>query len=65
MCVVSEFEVTMGIWRFATTADDWQLFNAIPAIAPPLSPRLPAEKRVEKVRELLDTLEGTFEQRWR
>ncbi len=63
--LADEFAVTTGTWRFATTADDVRLFHSIPAMAARLYPRLETEKRVDKTRELLDTLEGTFEQRWR
>lgn len=61
----SEFAVTTGTWRFATTADDLRLFHTIPAMAARLYPKQSPEERVAKARELLDTLEGTFEQRWR
>lgn len=63
--LADEFAVTTGTWRFATTADDIRLFHSIPAMAARLYPRLETEERVEKARDLLDTLEGTFEQRWR
>ena len=63
--LADEFVVTTGTWRFATTADDVRLFHSIPAMAARLYPRLEPEDRVEKARDLLDTLSGTFEQRWR
>ncbi|MFT4880040.1 MAG: SAM-dependent methyltransferase [Salinirussus sp.] len=59
-----EFEVTAGTWRFATTAADVRRFHAIPAMAARLYPDLPPAARVERARELLDSLEGTVEQRW-
>ena len=60
-----EFTVTTGTWRFATTADDLRLFHAIPAMAARLYPKHSVEERVEKTRELLTSLDGTFEQQWR
>lgn len=63
--LADEFAVTTGTWRFATTADNVRLFHSIPAMAARLYPRLETEERVDKARDLLDTLEGTFEQRWR
>lgn len=60
-----EFSTATGTWRFATTADDLRLFHAIPAMAARLYPKLSTEERVAKASELLNTLEGTFEQRWR
>lgn len=63
--LADEFAVTTGTWRFATTAADIRLFHTIPAMAARLYPRLETEERVEKARDLLDTFEGTFEQRWR
>jgi len=63
--LASEFTITTGTWRFATTADDLRLFHAIPAMAARLYPRLSTEERVEKSHELFDIHEGTFEQRWR
>ena len=59
-----EFEVTAGTWRFATTAADVRQFHAIPAMAARLYPKLPPAARVERARELLDSLDGTVEQRW-
>jgi cyclopropane-fatty-acyl-phospholipid synthase len=61
----SAFDITTGTWRFATTADDLRLFHRIPAMAARLYPRLSPDERVEKAGELLESLEGTFEQRWR
>jgi len=46
--LASEFTITTGTWRFATTADDLRLFHAIPAMAARLYPRLSTEERVEK-----------------
>ncbi|WP_254533894.1 class I SAM-dependent methyltransferase [Natrinema gelatinilyticum] len=60
-----EFAVTAGTWRFATTAESVRRFHAIPAMAARLYPKLPVEERVAKARELLDSLDGTVEQRWR
>ncbi|WP_336135938.1 class I SAM-dependent methyltransferase [Natronomonas amylolytica] len=59
------FAVSTGTWRFATTADDLRLFHEIPAMAARLYPRLSPDERVEKAVELLDTVDGTLEQRWR
>ncbi|MFT4884346.1 MAG: SAM-dependent methyltransferase [Natronomonas sp.] len=63
--LADEFEVSTGTWRFATTAADLRLFHAIPAMAARLYPKHSPDERVEKARELLDTVEGTLEQRWR
>lgn len=57
--------VETGTWRFATTAADVAQFHRIPAMAARLYPKSGPEERVRKAGELLDTLEGTFEQRWR
>ena len=54
-----------GTWRFATTAADVAQFHCIPAMAARLYPKSSPEERVRKAGTLLDTLEGTFEQRWR
>lgn len=59
------FDVTAGTWRFATTADDLRLFHAIPAMAARLYPKYAPEERVELAHDLLATVEGTLEQRWR
>ncbi|AQL44784.1 cyclopropane-fatty-acyl-phospholipid synthase (plasmid) [Halorientalis sp. IM1011] len=59
------FAITTGTWRFSTTAANLRLFHAIPAMAARLYPNLDTEERVAKARELLDSLDGTFEQRWR
>jgi len=59
------FTVTTGTWRFATTAENVRRFHAIPAMAARLYPKLAADERVAKARELLAGLEGTVEQRWR
>lgn len=63
--LADEFEVTTGTWRFATTADDLRLFHEIPAMAARLYPRLSPDERVEKAIDLLEAVDGTFEQRWR
>lgn len=57
--------ITSGTWRFATTAENIRLFYSIPAMAARLYPRLETQERVERARDLFDTHEGTFEQRWR
>ena len=57
--------VETGTWRFATTATDIARFHTIPAMAARLYPKSSPEERVRKAGELLDTLDGTFEQRWR
>ena len=62
--LAGEFDVATGTWRFATTAADVRRFHAIPAMAARLYPKLPPEERVERARELLESLEGTVEQRW-
>lgn len=59
------FTITTGTWRFATTAEDLRLFHAIPAMAARLYPKHSVDERVVKTQELLDSLEGTYEQRWR
>jgi cyclopropane-fatty-acyl-phospholipid synthase len=56
---------TVGTWRFATTAEDLVRFHTIPAMAARLYPTDPPEERVRKATDLLASLEGTFEQRWR
>lgn len=63
--LASEFTTTTGTWQFSTPAAEIRLFHAIPAMAARLYPRLSAEERVEKALDLLEPLEGTFEQRWR
>lgn len=63
--VASSFDVDTGTWRFATTAEDVRRFHAIPAMAARLYPEAPPAERVRKATELLGSLEGTFEQRWR
>jgi SAM-dependent methyltransferase len=59
------FDVTTGTWRFATTADDLRLFHAIPAMAARLYPKRSPDERVALAHDLLATVEGTLEQRWR
>ncbi|MFB6085022.1 MAG: class I SAM-dependent methyltransferase [Halorientalis sp.] len=63
--LADEFAVTTGTWRFSTTAANLRLFHAIPAMAARLYPNLDTEERVARARELLDAVDGTFEQRWR
>jgi SAM-dependent methyltransferase len=63
--LAEEFATTTGMWQFSTTAANLRLFHAIPAMAARLYPKLDADERVAKARELLDSLDGTFEQRWR
>lgn len=58
------FDVATGTWRFATTAEEIRHFHAIPAMAARLYPSLDPDERVARARKLLDSLEGTFEQRW-
>ena len=58
------FSTTTGTWSFPTTAENVKQFHRIPAMAARLYPRDDPEERVRKAAELLDTLEGTFEQRW-
>lgn len=53
------FPVSTGSWRFGTTAADVRRFHTIPAIAVRLYPRLPADERVSKTRDLLADLGGT------
>jgi len=62
--IESGFETTSGTWSFPTTAADVQQFHMIPAMAARLYPRSDPEERLQKARDLLDALEGTFEQRW-
>lgn len=57
--------VRTGTWRFATTAAEIARFHTIPAMAARLYPKSSPEERVRKAGELLDALDGTFEQRWR
>jgi cyclopropane-fatty-acyl-phospholipid synthase len=57
--------VETGTWRFATAAADVRRFHRIPAMAARLYPKSTPEERVRRAGELLDALEGTFEQRWR
>jgi cyclopropane-fatty-acyl-phospholipid synthase len=61
--LANAFDVSAGTWRFAATAADVRRFHAIPAMAGRLYPKLAAEERVAKARDLLDDLEGTVEQR--
>ena len=63
--LADEFAIATGTWQFSTTAANLRLFHAIPAMAARLYPKLDAEERVAKARALLDSLDGTFEQRWR
>lgn len=63
--LAASFAVETGTWRFATTADDIAEFHRIPAMAARLYPKSTPEERVRKAGELLDSLEGTYEQRWR
>ncbi len=62
--VAAAFEADAGTWTFPTTAETVQQFHEIPAMAARLYPRADPATRVRKARELLDSLEGTFEQRW-
>jgi SAM-dependent methyltransferase len=59
------FTVETGTLSFETDADDLRAFHGIPAIAARFFPRDPPAERVEKVRDLLAPLDGSFEQRWR
>ena len=63
--LAGEFSTTTGTWRFSTTAENIRLFHAIPAMAARFYPKLDTEERVLRARELLSSLDGTFEQRWR
>lgn len=63
--LAASFTVETGTWRFATTAADVREFHRIPAMAARLYPKSIPEERVRKAGELLDSLEGTYEQRWR
>lgn len=63
--VASEFAVETGTWRFASTAEDLVDFHAIPAMAARLYPTDPPEERIRKATDLVGSLEGTVEQRWR
>lgn len=59
------FETKTGTWTFPTTAECVRQFHQIPAMAARLYPHETAQERVRKAGDLLDTLNGTFEQRWR
>jgi cyclopropane-fatty-acyl-phospholipid synthase len=59
------FETTTGVWSFPTTATTVRQFHEIPAMAARLYPRSSPDERVRRAGELLDSLDGTFEQRWR
>jgi cyclopropane-fatty-acyl-phospholipid synthase len=59
------FETETGTWSFPTTADCVRQFHEIPAMAARLYPTDTPDDRVRKAADLLDTLDGTFEQRWR
>lgn len=61
----SQFEVESGEWTFETTADDLRLFHAIPAMAARLYPKLELDARVDATQELLESVEGPLQQRWR
>lgn len=63
--VASEFATETGTWRFASTAEDLVQFHAIPAMAARLFPADPPEERIRKATDLVGSLEGTVEQRWR
>lgn len=63
--VSAEFETVEGAWRFASTAGDIRLFHSIPALGARLYPRTAPEDRARKARDLLEPVEGTFEERWR
>lgn len=63
--VAREFTTETGTWRFASTAEEIVRFHAIPAMAARLYPTDPPEERVRKATDLVGSLEGTFEQRWR
>lgn len=63
--VSAAFEAFGGTWRFASTADDIRLFHSIPALGARLYPRASTEERTRKVRDLLEPVEGTYEERWR
>ena len=63
--VAGESDAETGTWRFATTAEEIERFHAIPAVAARLYPNDPLEERVRKATELVGSLEGTFEARWR
>ncbi|MEF8782134.1 MAG: class I SAM-dependent methyltransferase [Haloarculaceae archaeon] len=63
---VSEaFDTVEGTWRFASTADDIRLFHTIPALGARLYPRATTEDRARNVRDLLEPVDGTYEERWR
>jgi cyclopropane-fatty-acyl-phospholipid synthase len=62
--VEESFDVTVGTWTFSTTARDVRQFHEIPAMAARLYPRDDPSQRIEKVKTLMQPLEGTFEQRW-
>lgn len=59
------FETETGTWAFPTTAESVRQFHRIPAMAARLYPHDTPDDRVRKAGDLLDTLDGTFEQRWR
>lgn len=61
----AEFDITTGVWRFATTATDLRLFHEIPAMGARLYPKLPPDERRAQVRQLFGDTERTLEQRWR
>jgi SAM-dependent methyltransferase len=65
MAFDATFETTSGVWSFPTTAADVRGFHAIPAMAARLYPKADPDERVRRAQELLSSLEGTFEERWR
>jgi len=63
--VEDSFETETGTWCFPTTAENIRRFHEIPAMAARLYPREDPAERVRKAGALFESLDGTFEQRWR
>ena len=63
--IETHFETHTGTWHFSTGVENFRRFHEIPAMAARLYPRDDPQERIRKARSLFDSLEGTFEQRWR
>lgn len=61
----AEFNGETGTWRFEATVEDVERFHAIPAMAARLYPEEPPDERVRKATDLVGTLDGPVEERWR
>lgn len=62
--LAEQFDLTTGEWTFESSADQLRQFYGIPAVGARLYPELPPERRVTRIRELLDDVDGQLEQRW-